>query len=135
MLVWNANEIQICRRPMLLLSRSCSLSLSLFMCVYSRWQDSFSLFVCMQQVHRTRKKEKKTRGTNGLVDWRGRNMNFFDWIEWPLGRRWRRKKKEWSDFFLLLLLLFFHHCHCVIDGSNRMCVHKTFPVSHIAKIK
>jgi hypothetical protein len=32
--------------------------------------------------------------------------------------------------FFSFSLLAFHRYHCVIDESNRMCVHKTFPVSH-----
>jgi hypothetical protein len=73
----------------------------------SRWQDSFSLFVyvCMQQVHRTRKKKKKERRKNGLVDWRSRNLNFFDWIEWPLGRG--EKKKRMIGFLRFSFFLLF----------------------------
>lgn len=73
-----------------------------FSYAHSRWQDSFSLFVyvCMQQVHRTRARESersKKEKKNGLVGWRSRNLNFFDWIVWPLGRA--KKEKEWSDSF------------------------------------
>lgn len=58
---------------------------------------------------------------------------------------WREKKKKktgWSvvevatsNFFIgsynriFFFFFFFRRYHCVIDESNRMCVHKTFPVS------
>ena len=36
----------------------------------------------------------------------------------------KKKKEKKND-----RISSFCRCHCVIDGSNRMCVHKTFPVS------
>ena len=93
-------------------SRIFSPSLSLSMC--ARWQDIYSFFVFSLSLQSmTGEGEKAKKSGWSIVE--VATSNFF------IGR--------YNRIFLLLLLLGRRRYHCVIDESNRMCVHKTFPVS------